>query len=98
MGSAVAAVASYAAVSFVVLTAYNVWLLRLIKVGLAGTLAYALRELAGYFLICFAVKYAFLQTGIASPLASAVAAAPLVGLLALWRLRAHPGLRTLWQP
>jgi hypothetical protein len=94
-GSAVAAVGGFAAVSFVVLTSYNWWLLRWAKVGLAGSLFYALRELAGYCLLCFLVKYVVSQMGLASPIVAVVATAFLVGVLALWRLRSLAAFKIL---
>ena len=94
-GSAVAAVGGFAAVSFVVLTSYNWWLLRWAKVGLAGSLFYALRELVGYCLLCFLVKYVVSQMGLASPFVAVVATAFLVGVLALWRLRSLAAFKIL---
>jgi O-antigen/teichoic acid export membrane protein len=94
-GSAVAAVGGFAAVSFVVLTSYNWWLLRFAKVGLAGSLFYALREFAGYCLLCFLVKYVVLQTGVASSVVSVVATALPVGVVALWRLRTHDAFKIM---
>jgi O-antigen/teichoic acid export membrane protein len=94
-GSAVVAVGAYAAVSFLVLTAFNWWLLRYAKVGLAGSLFFALRELAAYCALLFAARYLLAQTGLESPLASVIATALLAGVLAVWRLRRHgaSGLR-----
>jgi O-antigen/teichoic acid export membrane protein len=94
-GSAVAAVASFAAVSFLVLTGYNWWLLRWARVGILGSLFYALRELTGYCLFGFVVRYGASQTGIVGPVAAMIATGLLVGLVAVLRLRTHDAIRIL---
>lgn len=94
-GSAVTAVASFAAVSFLVLTGYNWWLLRWAKVGIVGSLFYALRELTGYCLFGFVVRYVASQTGVIDPVVAMVATGLLVSLVALWRLRTHDAIRIL---
>jgi len=88
-GSAVAAVGAYAAVCFVTLTGYNAWLLRLLRVPMAGSLFYALRELAGHCILGFVTRFVLLQVGVASPLVGVIVTCVLVGAAALLRLRIH---------